>query len=203
MQADPFPFKLTFHKSGDYGAIDAAERWCREHNVSVGRHQAGAARGLLFGKDYEIQKWRNLSKAERDQLDGVLLGGRGTDIRLMMKRGPFDVVAEPTIIAPPPATSNFSAEMKAVCESMNMSLDGDFSWWPSIEFYLRRATEAVHHHNDRWWRDLHTGERFTPNIGEKLMLIVSEVAEAMEGHRKNLMDDKLPHRTMIVVVVDV
>ena len=27
-----------------------------------------------------------------------------------------------------------------------------------------------------------------------LMLIVSEIAEAMEGERKNLTDDKLPHR---------
>ena len=31
------------------------------------------------------------------------------------------------------------------------------------------------------------------------MLIVSEVAEAMEGERKNLMDDKLPHRKMAEV----
>lgn len=36
-------------------------------------------------------------------------------------------------------------------------------------------------------------------VGQKLMLIVSEVAEAMEGHRKGLMDDKLPHRTMFEV----
>lgn len=31
------------------------------------------------------------------------------------------------------------------------------------------------------------------------MLAVSELAEAMEGHRKNLMDDKLPHRKMFEV----
>jgi NTP pyrophosphatase (non-canonical NTP hydrolase) len=37
------------------------------------------------------------------------------------------------------------------------------------------------------------------NIGEALMLIVSEIAEAMEGHRKNQMDDHLPHRKMIEV----
>lgn len=36
-------------------------------------------------------------------------------------------------------------------------------------------------------------------IGTMLMLIVSEVAEAMEGDRKNLMDDHLPHRKMIEV----
>lgn len=31
------------------------------------------------------------------------------------------------------------------------------------------------------------------------MLVVSEVSEAMEGHRKNLPDDKLPHRPMVEV----
>lgn len=51
-----------------------------------------------------------------------------------------------------------------------------------------------------WWHDLRTGEPLIERphvVGEKLMLIVSEVAEAMEGHRKGLMDDKLPHRKMI------
>jgi NTP pyrophosphatase (non-canonical NTP hydrolase) len=53
-----------------------------------------------------------------------------------------------------------------------------------------------------WWTDLKTGLPFTleqVNIPEKLMLIVSEVAEAMEGARKDLMDDKLPHRKMLEV----
>lgn len=36
-------------------------------------------------------------------------------------------------------------------------------------------------------------------VAQKLMLIVSEVSEAMEGHRKGLQDDKLPHRPMIEV----
>ncbi len=39
----------------------------------------------------------------------------------------------------------------------------------------------------------------TRNQGELLMLVVSEIAEAMEGVRKNLMDDKLPHRKMVEV----
>lgn len=58
-----------------------------------------------------------------------------------------------------------------------------------------------------WWTDLVTGATLTSNPGqppkvnvpEKLMLIVSEVAEAMEGHRKGLADDKLPHRAMLEV----
>lgn len=36
-------------------------------------------------------------------------------------------------------------------------------------------------------------------IGTMLMLIVSEIAEAMEGDRKNLMDDHLPYRSMMEV----
>ena len=36
-------------------------------------------------------------------------------------------------------------------------------------------------------------------VAEKLMLNVSEIAEAMEGHRKGLMDDKLPDRPMVEV----
>lgn len=36
-------------------------------------------------------------------------------------------------------------------------------------------------------------------IGTDLMLIVSEISEAMEGARKDLMDDHLPHRKMLEV----
>ena len=36
-------------------------------------------------------------------------------------------------------------------------------------------------------------------VGQKLALIHSEISEAMEGHRKGLQDDKLPHRRMIEV----
>ena len=51
-----------------------------------------------------------------------------------------------------------------------------------------------------WWTDLDTGESLIgKNTPEKLMLIVTEVAEAMEGHRKGLQDEKLPHRPMIEV----
>ena len=37
------------------------------------------------------------------------------------------------------------------------------------------------------------------NIGEMLCLIHSEISEAMEGARKGLYDDKLPHRAMLEV----
>ena len=55
-----------------------------------------------------------------------------------------------------------------------------------------------------WWTDLSTGKTIHPRetprlIPEKLCLIHSEISEAMEGHRKGLMDDKLPKREMLEV----
>jgi hypothetical protein len=52
-----------------------------------------------------------------------------------------------------------------------------------------------------WWTDINTGESIvaTRNVPEMLCLIHSEISEAMEGHRKDLQDDKLPHRKMMEV----
>lgn len=64
---------------------------------------------------------------------------------------------------------------------------------------LNDYANEVHSANQKWWTDMNTGSPLKRNKGELLMLIVSEVAEAMEGERKNLMDDKLPHRKMAEV----
>lgn len=60
-----------------------------------------------------------------------------------------------------------------------------------------------------WWTDMLTGQDLTStgypmisptkNVGELLALIHSEVSEALEHHRKLLMDDKLPHRSGLEV----
>ena len=60
-----------------------------------------------------------------------------------------------------------------------------------------------------WWTNMGTNEDLTStgypkiqptkNVGELLCLVHSEISEAMEGHRKLLMDDKLPNRTMLEV----
>ena len=52
-----------------------------------------------------------------------------------------------------------------------------------------------------WWTDLSTGQPLVRNKGEMLMLIVTEVAEAMEGVRKNLQDDHLPEHKMETVEI--
>lgn len=53
--------------------------------------------------------------------------------------------------------------------------------------------ELIHEFNTQWWLDPKTGQPKDRNVGEMLMLCTSELAEALEAHRKNLMDDKLPH----------
>lgn len=58
-----------------------------------------------------------------------------------------------------------------------------------------------------WWKDSETGEDvrtwpakfFKLWVGTKIALIHSEASEGLEGHRKGLMDDKLPHRKMLEV----
>ncbi len=44
-----------------------------------------------------------------------------------------------------------------------------------------------------WWSD-RNGQRILRNKGECIALIHSELSEALEGERKQLMDDHLPHR---------
>ncbi|WP_235898523.1 nucleoside triphosphate pyrophosphohydrolase family protein [Acinetobacter baumannii] len=76
-------------------------------------------------------------------------------------------------------------------------------------FNMKDLINKIHEQNVKagWWTDLATGESLTSkngepakrNVPEMLCLIHSEISEAMEGHRKNLMDDKLPHRSMLEV----
>lgn len=71
---------------------------------------------------------------------------------------------------------------------------------------MQRIIHGLNKHAG-WWQDSDTGEdvRTWPKkfqmlwVMTKLMLVVTEVAEAAEGQRKSLMDDKLPHRAMIEV----
>lgn len=64
---------------------------------------------------------------------------------------------------------------------------------------LNEMAKEVHLANRHWWHHPATGERLNRNVDEMLMLMVSEISEAMEGERKSLMDDHLPHRPMAEV----
>lgn len=66
---------------------------------------------------------------------------------------------------------------------------------------LNERAAEVHRNNHKWWINIHTGEPLVRNKHEMLMLVVTELAEAAEGERKNLMDDHLPHRKMAEVEI--
>ena len=61
-----------------------------------------------------------------------------------------------------------------------------------------------------WWTDLSNNTDLSDEVrngtrlgkaivAEKLALVHSEISEGLEGHRKNLFDDKLTHRPMVEV----
>ena len=76
---------------------------------------------------------------------------------------------------------------------MNICHDAaaDAGWWRHDKRDIRIVMTAPHCDSDR----LLGGAL----VAQKLCLIHSEISEAMEGHRKGLQDDKLPHRPMIEV----
>lgn len=66
---------------------------------------------------------------------------------------------------------------------------------------LNTMSELIHQANVEagWWTDLETNQPKARNQGELLMLVVTEIAEAMEGVRKDIQDDHLPNRKMLDV----
>ena len=69
-----------------------------------------------------------------------------------------------------------------------------------IEDSLNQLSTLCHQANKKWWIDVRDG--VTPlqrNKGELISLMHSELSECLEGERKDLMDDKLPHRKMAEV----
>lgn len=66
-------------------------------------------------------------------------------------------------------------------------------------FDIVREAAKVHKLNAKWWINLETNLPLDRSKPELLALVISEFSEALEGHRKNLMDDKLPRYPMACV----
>ena len=64
---------------------------------------------------------------------------------------------------------------------------------------INDLVDDIHHQNAQWWVDLDTGRPLKRNVGELIALMHSELSEALEADRKDLMDDKLPHRDGVEV----
>jgi hypothetical protein len=73
---------IVFHDDEEFGASRKAISFLESRGFSVGRNQAHAPRGILFGA-YDIQKWRNLRPHEREALHGEVTGD--------MRNGPVTI----------------------------------------------------------------------------------------------------------------
>jgi hypothetical protein len=71
----------------------------------------------------------------------------------------------------------------------------------TVGMNLTELSKSVHAANIKWWQDPATQQPIKRNKGELLALIHSEISEALEGERKNLMDDKLPQYPMAAVEI--
>lgn len=89
--------------------------------------------------------------------------------------------------------NNRDALIKAAIQLQEVcfGLAAESGWWTDMKTGEPLATPLFGLHNDR--------ASLRINVPEKLCLIHSEISEGMEGFRKGLRDDKLPHRSMLEV----
>jgi len=71
-----------FDQQGLFAAIGEAERFLTARKISVGRIDGDEPRALKLNAG-DLRRWRNLSQADRDQLDGRITGN--------MRKGPVQV----------------------------------------------------------------------------------------------------------------
>lgn len=64
---------------------------------------------------------------------------------------------------------------------------------------LQPYIDQSHEDNRKWWIDINTKMPLKRSKAQLLLLINTEIAEAVEGLRKDLWDDHLPHRKMVEV----
>ena len=92
----------------------------------------------------------------------------------------FDMAVEltPKTFTAPPAASRWSVDELLAYQGLQAMQ----------RLAHKTATDAG------WYVDPATGKQIERNFGEVVALMHSELSEALEADRKDLMDDKLPHR---------
>lgn len=104
---------------------------------------------------------------------------------------------------------NNLTEFKEVMDMYHSScLTNNSDEWKDLEMNidntLNDLATTIYHSNKKagWWTDGDVkaiGKERVTLIASKLALVHSEVSEALEGLRKGLKDDHLPHRDMVEV----
>jgi hypothetical protein len=75
---DRFPYSYHFDQTigVDFSAYHAACAWLKKRGFSYGSLQRGAPTAI-YKDDSSVAEWRNLSKKDRDAMDGVMLTPTG------------------------------------------------------------------------------------------------------------------------------
>jgi len=75
-----------FHGDGStFSARYEAEKWLTENGYSYGSSCAMFPTGIVKGENIYIAKWRNMSKKERNALDGELHANREGDAKIIFR----------------------------------------------------------------------------------------------------------------------
>lgn len=132
----------------------------------------------------------------RDKLAAARAKGRGgwEDRTYVDARELSELLRDHVEKGDPVDVANFAMMLQQRGESITTRLDPVAAAARKLQAECFGAANAA-----GWWHDVKTGASITENpycFSNKLMLTVSELSEAMEGDRKSLPDDKLPHRPM-------
>lgn len=77
--------EIEFKSDDIFGALYAAQQWCRENGISYGPTCRTGNVALMRG-EVLISKWHNLTAKERAQCDGVMRGNfREGPVYILMK----------------------------------------------------------------------------------------------------------------------
>lgn len=71
-------FRRTFdgREGVDFSAVNDAEAFLTQRGFSFGPGCIGCPQGVMYGRDWHIAKWRNLTGDEQAQLHGTITGDR-------------------------------------------------------------------------------------------------------------------------------
>ncbi len=121
----------------------AAERYLKDRGFSVGHWQEGAPAGVLHGAGLDIRKWRDLSSADQDALDGRMSGdGRLGPITVMID-AKASHAAHIDAVLPQPSRRPASSE-----RSIALAFAGLFACIGVLGalLFLPRPASVVHRH---------------------------------------------------------